>query len=155
MNRSRLAVSASAAGGSRSTAGALAASAWLRDRAATPPAHSRWHVEIALDVVNRRAPTEFDETSATRFHINIYAEEWGTFFCHGGRSSWIRVTDVPFVHGKDDFNLISLMPALEDVGQLLRRVEQANGIRFQREYAAIDTNLPNLEAAVLAWIATL
>lgn len=137
------------------TAGALAASAWLRDRTSSPPAIPRWHVEVALDVVNRRAPTEFDEVTATRFHVNIYAEEWGTFFCHEGRSSWIRVTDIPFVHGKDDFQLFAVMPPLRDVSRLLRRVEQANRIRFQRQHAAIDTNVPNLEGAILAWVATL
>src|SRR5687768_9236555 len=142
--------------GSGSTAGALAAAAWLRLRGVTPPPGiQRWHVEIALDVIHDRAPSEFDERTATRFHIDIYAEEWGVFFCHGGRSSWIRITDVPFVHGRDDFDLLRVIPALKDVGQLLRSLERQHKVKFQREHAVIRTNLDGAEPAIRSWIATL
>src|SRR5689334_6809997 len=64
-----------------------------------PPGTLRWHAEISLDVVDGPARVEFDDRTDTRFHIDVYSEEWGYFFCHGGRVSWIRVTDIPFVHG--------------------------------------------------------
>ena len=121
----------------------------------TPPTATRWHVEIALDVQHDRAPTDFDESVATRFHLNIYSEEWGVYFCHAGRSSWIRVTDIAFVHGRDDYRLLAIMPPLEDVGTLLRRIEQQHGLGFQRRYASIKTNVPSLEPAIRGWVAAL
>src|SRR5215831_84182 len=106
-----------------STAGALAASAWLNERSLLAPA-SRWHVEVALDVRDGPALAEFDEHLDTRFHVAIYSEEWGFFFCHGGRASWIRVTDVVFVHVRDDFRLLTQTPALKDIGLMMRRLER-------------------------------
>ena len=147
-------VIASSGGSSPTNAGALAAVTWLRNRGMTPTS-SRWHVEIALDVIADRAPSEFDEATATRFHISIYTEEWGIYFCHDGQSSWIRVTDIAFVHGRDEFRLLEQMPALKDVGSLLRRLEQQYEVRFQRQYATITTNLPDLEPAVRAWVTAL
>ena len=143
------------AGGSSSTAGARAAAAWLRARGEAPPAITRWHAEIALDVIHERAPSEFDEATATRFHLDIYGEEWGVFLCHAGRASWIRVTDVAFIHGRDDFKLLEHIPPLRDVGVLLRRFEHDHHVRFQRQHAAVVTNVPNLEPAIRRWIALL
>src|SRR6185312_10788992 len=65
-----------------------------------------------------RAPSEFDETTSSRFHLDIYLEEWGVFFCHAGQSSRIRVTDMAFVHGRDDFQLLGVTPQLKDIGWL-------------------------------------
>ena len=115
----------------------------------------RWHVEIALDVVDGPAPVEFDERTATRFHIDLYSEEWGVFFCHAGRSSWVRVTDIAFVHGRDDFGLLAEMPALPDLGAWLRRLEQQHGVVFQRAFARVRTNLANAEPVIRRWIASL
>lgn len=133
--------------------GATAATAWLRSLSTTQPSQTHWNVEIALDVVHGRAPTEWDEATATRFHIDVYTEEWGFYFCHGGRSSWIRVTDIPFVHGRDEFSLLGKTPALSDVGALVRDLEASHGVRFQRQHATIRTNLPSIEPAVRGWIA--
>jgi hypothetical protein len=121
----------------------------------TPPAHLRWHVEIALDTSGARPPSEFDETTASRFQIDVYLEEWGVFFCHAGRCSWIRVTDAVVVHGRDDFQLLPLLPPLEKLGRLLRHVEQQQGIAFHRQHAAIRTNVPSAELAVRAWVLSL
>jgi hypothetical protein len=121
----------------------------------TPPATGRWFAEIALDVVHARAPSQFDETSATRFHLDIYADEWGVFFCHGGQSSWIRVTDIPFVHGRDDFGLLASIPALKDIGQLMRQLERGHRIQLQRPHATIRTNVAGAEPAIRAWVTTL
>ena len=162
MSRSRVSAArelfpifASSGGASSTTAGAVAAGEWLRGVGATPPTMQRWHVEIALDVVNGRPPSEFDETTATRFHLDIYAEEWGVFFCHAGRASWIRVTDIAFVHGRDDFKLLGVTPPLKDIGMLLRRMEQTHQVRFQRAHAWVRTNLANVEPAIRSWVATL
>lgn len=106
-------------------------------------------------MIGDRAPSEFDEAAATRFHISIYTEEWGIYFCHGGHSSWIRITDIAFVHGRDDFKLLDVIPALKDIGSLMRRLEHHNGFRFQRQHAVITTNLPAIEPAVRTWIASL
>src|SRR3954471_13022343 len=83
---------------STTTAGMLAARAWFRARALTAPGLLRWNAEILLDVVDQPARDKFDERIDTRFRLEIYSEEWGFLFCHGGQASWIRVTDIPFVH---------------------------------------------------------
>jgi len=135
--------------------GAIASAHWLAQRRLSSTSVLRWHVEIALDVVDGPAPVEFDERTATRFHIDLYSEEWGVFFCHAGRSSWVRVTDIAFVHGRDDFGLLAEMPALPDLGAWLRRLEQQHGVVFQRAFARVRTNLANAEPVIRRWIASL
>jgi len=137
------------------TLGASDAATWLRNFGGDTPAATRWHVEIAMGTAQERPPPEFDAAVATRFHINLYNDEWGIYFCHGGRSSWIRVTDLAFVHGRDDFGLISVTPPLKDLGSLLRRLEQTHAVRFQRQHASIKTNLPDTEPAIRTWLARL
>jgi hypothetical protein len=138
-----------------SNAGALAASTWLRTRGIRPPLGQRWHVEIALDVIKAPAQHEYDEKVASRFHLDIYAEEWGVFFCHRGQASWIRVTDIAFVHGRDDFKLLGAVPPLRDVGMLLRKLEGSHQLQFQRQHAAISSNIPSIEPAIRTWVASL
>ena len=138
-----------------SSAGALAAAAWLRQRNLSATHSMRWHIEIAMDTSAAPAQSEYDERRASRFHIDIYSEEWGVFFCHGGRSSWIRVTDIPFVHVRDDFALLGITPALKDLGALLRLVEQRNVIRFQRHLALVRTNLVSAEPTIRRWLESL
>jgi hypothetical protein len=136
-----------------SNAGAMAADAWVHELGLTVPTGTRWHIEVQLDVIETRAPSQFDEATATRFHLDIYSEEWG--FCHAGRRSWIRVTDQAFMHGRDDYNLLAMTPALKDVGQLVRHLEQKHGIRFRRDLALVRTNLSKAESVVRTWIAAL
>jgi hypothetical protein len=138
-----------------SSAGALAAASWLRQRGIPTAPAMRWHVEIAMDTSDAPARPDYDDRRATRFHVDIYSEEWGVFFCHGGRASWIRVTDIPFVHGRDDFALLCVTPALKDIGGLLRLVEQRNVIRFQRHLALVRTNLVGAEPAIRRWLESL
>jgi hypothetical protein len=134
-------------------AGAIAAASWLRSLGLNPPPGLlRWHVEISLDVVNRPARVEFDEQRDTRFHIDIYSEEWGFLFCHVGRVSWIRITDIPFVHGRDDHQLLAQTPALDNIGELLRAVEQKHQIYFFREHAMIRTNVVAAEHLIRRWL---
>lgn len=115
----------------------------------------RWNVEVLLGITESRPSTDYDAAVETRFHIGIYSEEWGVFVSHQGKSSWVRVTDVPFVHVRDDFNLLATFPPLRAVGGLLRQFEQYLGVRFSRENAAIHTNVPRLEPAVRRWAASL
>lgn len=98
---------------------------------------------------------EIDERRDTRLRIEIYSEEWGFQFCHQGRGSWIRITDIPFVHGRDDFQLLALAPALKDLRMLVRRVERDHEIQLNRERAYVRTNLPNAEPSIREWIRTL
>jgi hypothetical protein len=145
------------AGRAQSTnAGTLAAAAWLTSLGLNPPPGLlRWHAEISLDVIDGPAHADYDETKDTRFHIDIYSEEWGFFFCNGGRVSWIRITDIPFVHGRDDHQLLLQVPALPDVGRLLRTLEAKNGIRFNRTQALIRTNVVAAEPLIRRWVQTL
>lgn len=146
-------ISASSAG-ALGTIGSREAFSWLADRSIpTPP--TRWHVAIGLDVRDEPAQPSFDDASDTRFHIEIYAEEWGFFFCHAGRASWIRITDQPFVHLRDDFALIGKTPSLPSIGALLRELEAEHAIAFRRDLACVSTNLVNAEPAIRRWISAL
>ena len=144
-------------GRSNSTnAGTLAAAAWLSSLGLNPPPGTlRWHAEISLDVREGPAPAEFDEARDSRFHLDIYSEEWGFFFCHAGRVSWIRITDIPFVHGRDDHHLLTQTPALPDVGKLLRSLETKHEIKFRRAQALIRTNVVAAEPMIRRWLLTL
>lgn len=137
------------------TSGMLAARAWLDARALSAPALIRWHATIVLGIDDWTPDLELDETEDTRFRIEIYSEEWGYLFCHRGRASWIRVTDIPFVHGRDDFQLLRVSPPLKDLGRLLRSVEKQHGLRFERDHALVRTNLPNAEAGIRRWVQSL
>lgn len=137
-------------------AGTLAAAAWLSSLGLNPPPGTlRWHAEISLDVRPGPAPAEFDEARDSRFHVDIYSEEWGFFFCHRGQVSWIRITDIPFVHGRDDHRLLMQTPALPDVGKLLRSLEQKHDIHFNRAHALIRTNVVAAEPMIRRWLQTL
>ena len=115
----------------------------------------RWHVEIALDVRDEPAQLEFDEATATRFQLEIYAEEWGFLFCHAGLLSRIRINNIAFVHGRDDYRLLGSMPPLAQIGSLVRELEQRHGIAFRREHALVLTDLAGAEPAIRAWLRTL
>jgi hypothetical protein len=137
------------------TVGKLAAQTWSRSVGLSPPALTPWHIEVSLDV--RDAPTShlFDDRRDTRFRIEIYSEEWGVFFCHLGKASWIRVTDVAFIHRRDEHSLLWRLPSLNDIGALLRALEKQYELRFRRDHALVRTNLPGAEAAVRLWVYTL
>jgi hypothetical protein len=135
--------------------GSLAAFGWLDDRGVARPS-SRWSIEIALDVIDRPTAGEFDARGASRFHLDIYSEEWGYFFCHAGRASWIRTTDVAFVHVRDDYALLAHTPPLAQIGELVRALEREHGLALRRDRARVSTDL-GAEALVATrrWLATL
>ena len=137
------------------TAGKLAAQTWVRARSLSTPALTPWHVEVTLGVDHAPPPVELDEARDSRLRIEIYSEEWGVFFCHQGRASWLRVTDVPFVHGRDDFKLLAMLPPLKDLRFLVRSLEKQHAIALRREHAVIRTNVPSAHPAVHAWVRSL
>jgi hypothetical protein len=85
----------------------------------------------------------------------VYPEEWGVFFCHGSRASWIRVTDQAFVHGRDDYQLLGELPLLPSIGTLVHALEERYTLRFQRDHALVRTNIAGGKAAVRKWLSSL
>ena len=142
-------------GGSSTNAGVLAARAWLSARGVTPPGIERWHADISLDVVAEPAPATFDIDRDTRFRIEIYSEEWGYFCCHRGQASWIRVTDIPFVHGRDDFKFLVATPGLKDLATVVRVFEKRFAVKLRRDLALVRTNLVGAEPAIRGWVLSL
>jgi hypothetical protein len=132
-------------------AGALAGSAWLAARGLTRPPGG-WDVAIALEVFDRPARLSLTNPAEARFELAISSTEWGFLCCHRGRLSWIRVTDVPYVHDRDDLELLRRVPPLRDVGSLVRAIERRSAINFRRQHASISTSLPGAEPAIRAWI---
>ncbi|MEO8705434.1 MAG: hypothetical protein ABI867_35715 [Kofleriaceae bacterium] len=135
------------------SAGALAAGVWLQGRGLAITAPKRWDVSVMLGVVDHLPPRSFRETHDTRFHISISADEWGFYFCHRARVSWLRITDLPFVNERDDFNLLGRVPALRDLGPLVQELEEEHRITFRRTLSAIRTNLPGAEDTIRLWVA--
>ena len=121
------------------TLGAEAADRWLA--ALGLPASPRWFVEIGLT-----------GDGDSRFDLNIYQEEWGFSFSQAGVTSWIRVTDVAFVHGRDDFRLLAETPDLLGIAGLLAAVERDHGIEWRRPAATVRTNVANAEPIVRDWL---
>jgi hypothetical protein len=122
--------------------GVIATAAWLVARELAPK-DPKWFVEIAFEV------------GASRFLIEIYAEEWGFMFEHEGRISWIRITDVPFVHGRDDHELLNRVPRLNSIGSVMAELERKHDIRFEREAAMVRTNLAGADAVIADWVRAL
>jgi len=133
-------------------AGALAASAWLSARGLRVPPHEKWEVSIVLEAIDGEPPPQHAGASDTRLHIAIASSEWGFSFCHHSRVSWIRVTDLPFVHERDDYDLLRQVPPLRDLGKLVQALEERYRFKLRREHAAIHSTIPGAEANVRLWV---
>ena len=118
--------------------GPLAAASWLANLGLVPQ-ERRWFVEVVLGDTDKR------------FQLDVYAEEWGYRFEHDGRRSWIRVTDIPFVHGADEHELIRATPPLPHIGRIVRELEARYGITLPREPLAIRSNIDGADAVIRAW----
>ena len=128
--------------GVRANTGPLAAASWLVARGLYPK-EPRWFVEVEL------------AAGDSMLRIEIYAEEWGFSFRHGGKESWIRVTDVPFVHGRDDHGLLRQTPALGNLGTFVRAIEERHDLAFSRADATMRTSIADGEPAIRAWLGEL
>jgi len=133
-------------------AGALATAVWLSARGLLVPPRAEWELSIVLDVADERTRPRFAAAMDTRFHIAIASIEWGFFFCHHSRASWIRVNDVPFVQECDDFALLSRVPPLRQLGRLVRSLEERYRINFRREHAEIYSSIGGSEPAIREWL---
>jgi hypothetical protein len=136
-----------------SQAATLATTAWLSARGYEVPLGFQWEVAIAMSVIDGAVPSTFDSTVDTRFHLSITHDEWGFFFCHGGKVSWLRVTDVVTVQDRDEFKLKDFVPPLRDVANIVRRIEERERIRFHRQHATVRTTIKGGEHAMRIWVA--
>lgn len=133
----------------RANTGPLATAAWLVARGLVT-GEPRWFVEIVIGTSNE-AP---DEDAPTLLRIELFSEEWGFWFRHAGQQSWIRVTDLPFVHGRDEHALLAETPALRRFGSLVRALERRFDVAFVVDAAAITTSLSGGEPAIREWLRT-
>ncbi len=122
--------------------GPLASAAWLVARDLSPR-ETKWFVELAFVAED------------ARLELAIYAEEWGIRFERGERVSWIRVTDIVFVHGRDDHRLFARMPSLREIGRLVHELEAEHGIHFARDTVRVSTSIPDAVPVLQTWAATL
>ena len=137
------------------TAGMLAARAWLNAQGLWSPGASRWSVEILLDVVDQPVRAAFDEHRDTRLRIEVCSQSWGLLFCHRGRVSAIRVDEVVVANGPDELGLLASTPALKDLGGLVRQIETQHAVHFWRRKALVLTDLPSAEPAIRRWVEAL
>ena len=127
--------------------GPLASAAWLVARGLTPR-EARWYAEIEIATSER----ELEGDLPTLLRVEVFSEEWGVWFRRGDKVSWIRVTDVPFVHGRDDHGLLAITPPLKKIGTLVHELERRFGFRFVIETAVIRTSMFGAEPAIREWI---
>lgn len=130
--------------------GPLATALWLVSRGLVPD-RERWYVQVTIGT----AEPVGNESEATLLRVELFSEEWGFWFGHLGKVSWIRVTDMPFVHGRDEHELLGETPALKNIGALVRALELRFGIRFVRHSGLIRTSLSGADAAIREWLASL
>ncbi len=76
-------------------------------------------------------------------------------FAHDGLVSWIRVTDIRFVHGRDDHMLLAETPTLREIGRLMRSLEQRHQVHLPRETATVRTSLPDADSRLREWATSL
>ena len=129
------------------TMGARASAAWLEDRGFDTRQTSQWYVEITLITP--------DTAHDVSFELNIYPEEWGYILRAGARVSSIRITDIPFVHGRDDHQLLSVTPELASIGELITLIEKRKAVAFHRTQAHVRSNLARATSVVRAWLNTI
>ena len=122
--------------------GPLASAAWCVSRNLYPKDRN-WSIEIVM------------HAGSWRFAIEIHAAEWGFAFEHESRLSWIRVTDIPFVHGRDDFQLLHEATSLMQIGRVLHHVEHLYGLKFARDQATVQTSIPESEPTIREWVRSL
>jgi hypothetical protein len=126
--------------------GASESARWLEERGLDTSRVTRWFVEITMET-NDLAPSKFE--------LNIYPEEWGFILRSGPRVSSLRVTDVPFVHGRDDHHLLDRVTSLDRIGELVARIESEQEIKFQRRDAVVRSNLVRASSVVRSWLNTI
>jgi hypothetical protein len=124
------------------TLGAAATAAWVRQHGLDVARTPHWYVEISV-------PTDSVDI---RLEINLYPEEWGVVFRRGNRVSSVRVTDVPFVHGLDDHKLLSELPELARIDDLLAVLERRYDVAFHRTRVTVRSNLTRATAIVRSWL---
>lgn len=129
------------------TLGARASAAWLEDLGLDTGRVPRWYVEVALAAV--------DEDDDLRFELNVYPEEWGYVLRAGTRVSAIRISDAPFIHGRDDHQLLPLTPGLSRIGDLIAVIETRRIVAFRRSQAMVRSNLVRATSVVRTWLNTI
>ncbi len=131
----------------RPNTGALASAAWLAARDLFPT-EARWSVTVAL------WPLPDGSHEPTRFTLEIFAEEWGFSLRRADKLSWIRITDMPFVHSRDDFALLRRTPRLDMVSDLLLSIEDEHSITFDRSQPRVTSSFGH-EDTIARWARSL
>ena len=109
---------------------------------------------LRAQIQRKLGGTTSDVEAATLLRLELYSEEWGFWFRHEDKVSWIRVTDVPFVHGRDDHALLGAISALKNLGSVVRTLENRFGVQFAFGAASIRTSLSEAEPAIREWLAS-
>lgn len=135
------------------TVGSMDSNDWLAARGLSAGGQP-WFVEIALGIGDGAPGESWSGATDTRFQLFIYPQEWGFLFCHGSRTSWIRISDRAYVHGRDEYGLVGSTPPLRDLSAFARELEQHHRIVLRRDRPLVRTNL-TADDCVRAWVASL
>lgn len=136
------------------TMGSVDSSDWLK-QLGIRAIDQHWFVEVALGVDDTPLAEPWRGDRDTRFHIYIYPQEWGFLFSHAAQVSWIRVADRSYVHGRDDYDLVTNTPPLRELSAFARDLERKHQLAFRRDHVLVRTNLPAIDEQVRDWAAAL
>jgi hypothetical protein len=135
------------------TVGSVDANDWLKQLEIRAQ-DLHWFVELGLGTGDAPLSETWGD-GETRLHVYIYPQEWGFLFSHAGSSSWIRIADRAYVHGRDDFGLVSSTPPLREIASFVRELEHRHAIALRRDRVLVRTNLPAIDQCVRDWAALL
>ncbi len=120
----------------------LATTQWIEQCGLATLNTPSWYVEVSISTARED----------TRCELNVYPDEWGVIFRRGIRVSSVRVTDVAFVHGRDDDNLLRVFPSLDRVRNLITLLEHRFDLAFDRAGSAVHSNLTRASAIIRGWL---
>ncbi len=137
------------------TIGSIDSNDWLRALGIQVRHGQHWFVEIALGIDDEPLGQLWSGATDTRFQVYIYPQEWGFLFSHRSRTSWIRVADRAYVHGRDDYDLVGSAPPLREIAAFARGLEQRHRVQFRRDHALVRSNLYDIDERVRGWVGQL
>lgn len=123
------------------TRGARESTAWLALRGLDALHVPAWYVHVTLHGI-----------PAGTLDLEVFPHEWCYAFELAGCTSTLRVTDIEFVHGRDDHNLLGEAPSLDRFLDFVARLEQRHAVRFDRTTALVHSNLTRAAPIVRAWL---
>ncbi len=115
----------------------------------------KFYVDVHFDSKGRPADV-YSSATDTVIRISIREEEWSVYAnVPPQKASHVRVrAEGAFVHGRDAFGLLEIVPPIAELGDFILQIERKLGVKFPR-VAFVRTNVAGAKKAVRSWVASL